>query len=184
MTAGSLRARGTIRAARFAPDGSTIVYGAAWQGAPIRLFTARRDSPEAGRIGLPDADIFGINQNGEMAISLGRRFLTTHHSIGTLAVAPSDPNVLYVGSGEGLQRPDLSVGDGIYKSTDGGKKFEYAGLKETQSIARIVIDPRNPEVVYLASPGAEMASGSARARTCSPSLARRATRPPFSVARS
>ncbi len=80
--------RGTIRSARFAQDGSTIVYGAAWQGAPIRLFTARRDSPEAGRIDLPDADIFGINRNGEIAISLGRRFLTTHHSIGTLAVAP------------------------------------------------------------------------------------------------
>ncbi len=80
--------RGTIRSARFAADGSTIVYGAAWQGAPIRLFTARRDSPEAGRVDLPEADIFGINKNGEMAISLGRRFLTTHHSIGTLAVAP------------------------------------------------------------------------------------------------
>src|SRR6266498_3613366 len=80
--------RGTIRSARFASDGSTIVYGAAWQGAPIRLFTARRDSPEAGRVDLPEADIFGINKNGEMAISLGRRFLTTHHSIGTLAVAP------------------------------------------------------------------------------------------------
>jgi Tol biopolymer transport system component len=80
--------RGTIRSARFAPDGSTIVYGAAWQGAPIRLFTARRDSPEAGRVDLPDADVFGINRNGEMAISLGRRFLTTHHSVGTLAVVP------------------------------------------------------------------------------------------------
>jgi Tol biopolymer transport system component len=57
-------------------------------GHAIRLFTARRDSPEAGRVDLPEADIFGINQNGEMAISLGRRFLTTHHSIGTLAVAP------------------------------------------------------------------------------------------------
>jgi Serine/threonine protein kinase len=80
--------RGTIRSARFAPDGSTIVYGAAWQGTRIRLFTARRDSPESGRVDLPEADIFGINKNGEMAISLGRRFLTTHHSIGTLAVAP------------------------------------------------------------------------------------------------
>ena len=80
--------RGTIRSARFAPDGQTIVYGAAWQGAPIRLFTARRDSLEAGRIDLPDADIFAINRNGEMAVSLGRHFLSTHHAIGTLAVAP------------------------------------------------------------------------------------------------
>jgi Tol biopolymer transport system component len=80
--------RGTIRSARFATDGLTIVYGAAWQGAPIRLFTARRDSLEAGRIELPDADIFAINRNGEMAVSLGRHFLSTHHAIGTLAVAP------------------------------------------------------------------------------------------------
>jgi Tol biopolymer transport system component/tRNA A-37 threonylcarbamoyl transferase component Bud32 len=80
--------RGTIRSARFAPDGQTIVYGAAWQGSPIRLFTARRDSLEAGRIDLPDADIFAINRNGEMAVSLGRHFLSTHHAIGTLAVAP------------------------------------------------------------------------------------------------
>jgi len=80
--------RGTIRSARFAPDGLTIVYGAAWQGAPIRLFTARRNSLEAGRIDLPDADIFAINRNGEMAVSLGRHFLTTHHALGTLAVAP------------------------------------------------------------------------------------------------
>ena len=80
--------RGTIRSARFAPDGQTIVYGAAWQGAPIRLFTARRDSLEAGRIDLPDADIFAINRNGEMAVSLGRHYLSTHHAIGTLAVVP------------------------------------------------------------------------------------------------
>ncbi len=80
--------RGTIRSARFAPDGVTSVYGAAWQGAPIRLFSARRESLEAGRIDLPDADIFAINQNGELAVSLGRHFLTTHHSLGTLAVAP------------------------------------------------------------------------------------------------
>jgi eukaryotic-like serine/threonine-protein kinase len=80
--------RGTIRSARFAPDGQTIVYGAAWQGAPIRLFTARRESLEAGRIDLPDADIFAINRNGEMAVSLGRHYLSTHHAIGTLAVAP------------------------------------------------------------------------------------------------
>ena len=80
--------RGTIRSARFAADGLTIVYGAAWQGAPIRLFTARRDSLEAGRIEIPDADIFAINGNGEMAVSLGRHFLSTHHAIGTLAVAP------------------------------------------------------------------------------------------------
>src|SRR5690242_10421474 len=55
-------------------------------------------------------------------------------SVGSLAVAPSDPNIIYVGSGEGLQRPDLSVGDGIYKSTDAGKTWEHLGLRDGYQI--------------------------------------------------
>ena len=66
-------------------------------------------------------------------------------SIGAIAVAPSDPNIIYVGSGEGLQRPDLSVGDGIYKSTDAGKTWTHLGLRDGQQIPQIVVDPRNPE---------------------------------------
>ncbi|MBZ5537657.1 MAG: glycoside hydrolase, partial [Acidobacteriia bacterium] len=64
-------------------------------------------------------------------------------SIGALAVAPSDPKIIYVGSGEGLQRPDLSVGDGLYKSTDGGSTWKHLGLREGQQIAAILVDPRD-----------------------------------------
>lgn len=71
-------------------------------------------------------------------------------SIGTLAVAPSNPNIIYVGSGEGLQRPDLSVGDGIYKTTDGGKSWEHLGLRDGQQIASILIDPRNANRLWVA----------------------------------
>src|SRR5260221_138559 len=53
-------------------------------------------------------------------------------SIGAIAVAPSDPNVIYVGSGEGLQRPDLSVGDGLYRSTDAGKTWDHLGLRDAR----------------------------------------------------
>ncbi|MGA2267756.1 MAG: glycoside hydrolase [Bryobacteraceae bacterium] len=71
-------------------------------------------------------------------------------SIGAVAVAPSDPNIVYVGSGEGLQRPDLSVGDGIYKTTDGGKTWRHLGLREGQQVAAILVDPRHPSRVFVA----------------------------------
>ncbi|MGB9254624.1 MAG: glycoside hydrolase, partial [Candidatus Korobacteraceae bacterium] len=61
-------------------------------------------------------------------------------SIGAVAVAPSDPNIVYVGSGEGLHRPDLSVGDGIYKSTDAGVTWTHLGLRDGQQIPKIEVD--------------------------------------------
>jgi photosystem II stability/assembly factor-like uncharacterized protein len=71
-------------------------------------------------------------------------------SVGAIAVAPSDPNTIYVGSGEGLHRPDLSVGNGIYKSTDAGKTWTHLGLNDGQQIPAIAIDPRNPNHVFAA----------------------------------
>src|SRR6266702_5525141 len=61
-------------------------------------------------------------------------------SIGAIAVAPSNPQIIYVASGEGLQRPDLSVGDGIYKSTDAGKTWTHLGLRDGQQIPALAID--------------------------------------------
>ncbi len=71
-------------------------------------------------------------------------------SIGAIAIAPSDPNIIYVGSGEGLQRPDLSVGDGIYKSTDAGKTWTHLGLRNGQQIPQIAVDPRDPSRLFVA----------------------------------
>ena len=71
-------------------------------------------------------------------------------SIGAIAVAPSNPNIIYVGSGEGLQRPDLSTGNGIYKSTDAGKTWTHLGLRDGQQIPQIVVDPRNPDRLFVA----------------------------------
>ncbi|HEY4130803.1 MAG TPA: glycosyl hydrolase, partial [Gemmatimonadaceae bacterium] len=74
-------------------------------------------------------------------------------SIGAIAIAPSNPNIIYVGSGEGLQRPDLSTGDGIYKSTDAGKTWTHLGLRDGQQIPQMVVDPKNPDRLFVAVMG-------------------------------
>src|SRR5262245_12770031 len=74
-------------------------------------------------------------------------------SIGALAIAASDPNVIYVGTGEADFRSDLTYGDGMYKSTDGGKTWRHIGLRDSQHIARVLIDPRDPNTVLVAALG-------------------------------
>lgn len=74
-------------------------------------------------------------------------------SMGDLAIAPSNPDVLWVGTGEEDSRNSISPGGGIFKSTDGGETWEFKGLKETQVIARIVVHPRNADIVYVAALG-------------------------------
>jgi photosystem II stability/assembly factor-like uncharacterized protein len=74
-------------------------------------------------------------------------------SVGAIAVSISNPDVIYVGSGEGLHRPDLSVGDGIYKSIDAGKTWTHSGLRDGQQISQIAVDPRNPDYVFVAVAG-------------------------------
>ena len=71
-------------------------------------------------------------------------------SVGAVEVAPSNPNILYVGSGEGLQRPDLSTGNGMYRSNDAGRTWAHLGLRDGQQIPRIAIDPTNPERLFVA----------------------------------
>src|SRR5947208_17068189 len=74
-------------------------------------------------------------------------------SIGALAVAPSDANVVWAGTGEAWIRSHISIGNGIYKSTDAGKTWEHMGLDTTARIARVVVHPTNPDVVYAAALG-------------------------------
>ncbi len=74
-------------------------------------------------------------------------------SVGALAVAASNADILYAGSGEGLQRPDLAVGDGIYKSSDAGRTWTHLGLRDAEQITAIVVDPKNPDRVFVAAEG-------------------------------
>jgi photosystem II stability/assembly factor-like uncharacterized protein len=74
-------------------------------------------------------------------------------SIGDVAINPTDPNVVWVGTGEANNRQSSSWGDGIYKSTDGGKSWKHMGLRESNHIGRIVIDPQDTDIVYVAAVG-------------------------------
>jgi photosystem II stability/assembly factor-like uncharacterized protein len=74
-------------------------------------------------------------------------------SIGSLAVSPSEPGTIYVGTGEACIRGNLSHGDGVYKSLDGGKTWKNVGLKDSRAIGKVIVNPRNPDIVFVAALG-------------------------------
>src|SRR5215469_16093557 len=74
-------------------------------------------------------------------------------SIGAIAIAPSDPKIIYVGTGESDIRSDLASGDGVYRSTDGGDSWQNVGLHDTRQISRVVIDPQNASTLYVGALG-------------------------------
>jgi photosystem II stability/assembly factor-like uncharacterized protein len=122
----------------------------------IGPFRGGRTVGAAGVPGQPSVFYVGVNNGGVWKTNdAGRTWKPIFDdqptgSIGALAVAPSNPDVLYVGSGEGLQRPDLSTGDGVYKSTDGGKTWKNMGLRDGQQISAIIIDPKDESRVFVA----------------------------------
>src|SRR5215212_5013792 len=74
-------------------------------------------------------------------------------SIGAIAVAPSDPRMIYVGTGEPDMRDSIAYGNGVYKSIDAGKSWTHLGLENTKQIGRIIVDPKNPATVFVAALG-------------------------------
>jgi dipeptidyl aminopeptidase/acylaminoacyl peptidase/predicted Ser/Thr protein kinase len=80
--------RGTVLSARFAPDGQSVIYGAAWEGHPPEIYSVRFDGPESRSLGLPPGDVLSVSPSGELAISLGRRFVFGWETMGTLARVP------------------------------------------------------------------------------------------------
>ena len=109
-----------------------------------------------GIIGQPNVLFIGVNNGGVWKTTdYGHTWKPIFDdqptgSVGCLAVAQSRPNTIYVGSGEGLQRPDLSVGDGVYKTTDGGKSWVNTGLKDGWQISDLCVDPKNPDRAFAA----------------------------------
>jgi len=124
-----------------------------------RMIGPHRGGRTVGAVGVPQQPgtfYIGVNNGGVWKTTdFGRTWIPIFDdqptgSVGDVAVAPSDPNVLYVASGEGIQRPDLSVGDGVYKSTDAGKTWVNTGLRGGLQIGGLAIDPKNPNRVFAA----------------------------------
>ncbi len=133
---------------------STLFQNLRW-----RMIGPHRGGRTVGVAGIPDQpNVFyiGVNNGGVWRTNdYGRTWKPIFDSqpsgsIGALAVAPSNPDILYVGSGEGLQRPDLSVGDGVFKSTDAGATWRHLGLSDAQQIGAVLVDPRDANHVFVA----------------------------------
>jgi photosystem II stability/assembly factor-like uncharacterized protein len=127
-----------------------------------RCIGPHRGGRTVGAVGVPQQpNVFyiGVNNGGVWKTTdYGRIWFPIFDdqptgSIGDIVVSPSNPNVIYVGSGEGLQRPDLSVGDGVYKSTDAGKTWLHLGLSDALQIGGLAIDPTNENRLFVAALG-------------------------------
>src|SRR5438105_13882017 len=86
----------------------------------------------------------------------------TSSSVGAVAVAPSNPDVVYIGTGESELRGNIAPGDGVYKTTDAGKTWTHVGLRDAQNIAKIRVHPTNPDVVFVAAFGHHAAPNAER----------------------
>ncbi len=135
------------------------VSPAYYQDLQYRLIGPFRAGRTVGAVGIPtQPNVFymGVNNGGVWKTDdFGRTWKPIFDkestgSVGDIAVSPSNPNVVYVGSGEGLHRPDLATGDGMFKSIDGGNTWKHVGLNDAQQIGRVVVHPTNPEIVFAA----------------------------------
>src|SRR5438874_3040124 len=131
-------------------------------------FRGGRVDTVSGVPGRPNEFYFGaVNGGVWKTVDAGRVWRPVFDSqpvasIGALAVAPSAPDTIYVGSGESTLRDSMGFGNGVYKSTDAGKTWTHLGLDETHHIGRVAIDPKNPNVVFVAAIGHLYAASSDR----------------------
>jgi hypothetical protein len=125
--------------------------GPVGQGGRVDDIAVDERNPSTYYVGFATGGIWKTINNGVTFTPVFDTYST--HSIGDIALAPSNPDILYVGTGEANNRQSSSFGNGVYKSTDAGKTFTNIGLRETQTIARIVVHPTNPDVVWVAATG-------------------------------
>src|SRR3989441_8270541 len=141
---------------------TSLYSGLRWR--MIGPFRGGRVNAVSGVVGQPDTFYFGSVGGGLWkSLNSGRTWNPVFDSIGVasigaIGVAPSNPNVVYVGTGEPDMRDSIAFGDGMYKSTDAGKTWKHIGLENTRQIGRIIVDPKNPNVVFVAALGHAYAS--------------------------
>ena len=145
------------RMATAADELTPLFSGLRWR--MLGPFRGGRVDAVCGVVGRPNEFYFGhVNGGVWKSIDAGRVWEPIFDSqpvasIGALAVAPSAPDTIYVGSGESTLRDSVGYGNGVYKSTDAGKTWTHLGLDDTQHIGKIAVDPRNPNVVFVAAIG-------------------------------
>ncbi len=139
------------------PFDSLAFTGLRWR--EIGPFRGGRSVAAAGSVGQPDVYYMGTTGGGVFKTEDGGQswFPTTDGffggTIGAIAVAPSNPDIVYVGGGEYPIRGNISYGDGVWKSTDAGKTWSYMGLGNTRQIEKVIVDPTNPDIVYVGAFG-------------------------------
>ncbi|MDX1647072.1 MAG: hypothetical protein R3304_08000 [Longimicrobiales bacterium] len=125
--------------------------GPTGQGGRVDDLAVHPEDPHTFLVGLATGGLWKTINNATTFRPVFDTYGT--HSIGAVAYAPSNPDVVYVGTGEANNRQSSSFGDGVYKSEDGGETFTHVGLRETQTIARVRVHPTDPNTVWVAANG-------------------------------
>jgi len=123
-----------------------------YRGGRSVAVAGHKDQPFTFYQGATGGGVFKTEDGGKTWINISDGYFNTG-SVGAIAVAPSDPNVIYTGMGETCIRGNMSAGDGVYRSTDEGKTWKHVGLGDTQFIGEIVVHPDNPDIVWVAALG-------------------------------
>ncbi|MGA9343114.1 MAG: exo-alpha-sialidase [Rhodanobacteraceae bacterium] len=120
------------------------------------------DKPDLFYMGAVDGGVWKSTNYGISWKNISDGWPSSSDSIGALAVAPSNSKIIYAGTGESDIRGDMITGDGVFKSTDAGKTWSYAGLRDTHTTMKLIVDPNNPDIVYVASMGHVFVPGTER----------------------